>query len=245
MKEQIKELYDSGAVATKKSIKDLRILHTNISPVMNYFRKRKVQTAIALGKFKKGSKILDVGCNMGQYTTLFAALGFKMVGVDLSDKALGLAKENAKLLNLNIDYFQADVEQLGMFSENSFDGIVSFSALRYLSDLKIALQQIHRVSKKGGIIALDFPNKHCPWFKILKNKFGIGNHINDHFYTVKELSVLFKEAGFSDFEAKKIMFTHYTFNPVLLKLYKVIDFFFERTIFIKEAAAIIVCKGIK
>jgi ubiquinone/menaquinone biosynthesis C-methylase UbiE len=245
MKEQIKAIYDGNALRAKSNAEDIGNLHKNISPVMSYFRGRKVQTALDLGKFKKGSKLLDVGCNTGQYTTLFEALGFEMAGVDLSDKAIELAKENAKSLNLNIDYFQADVENLSMINENSFDGVVSFSALRYLSNLKVALQQLHRATKKGGVVTLDFPNKHCPWFNILKNHFGVGNHINDHFYTVKELSQLFKEAGFSGFEARKIMFTHYTFNPAFLKLYRAIDFLLERTILIKETAAIIVCKGIK
>jgi SAM-dependent methyltransferase len=245
MKEQIKEIYDGNALRAIGKVKDASELHKHISTVMKYFRERKVQTALDLGKFEKGSKILEVGCNTGQYTTLFEALGYEMVGIDLSDKAIELAKENAKLLNLNITYFQADVEKLSMINENSLDGIVSFSALRYLSDLKIALKQLYRVTKKGGVVALDFPNRHCPWFNILKNYFGVGNHINDHFYTTRELSTLFKEAGFSGFEARKILFTHYTFNPAFLNLYKAVDFLFERTAFIKETAAIIVCKGIK
>jgi ubiquinone/menaquinone biosynthesis C-methylase UbiE len=245
IKEQIKELYDSNALRAKSRAKDVRDLHENISPVMKYFRGRKVQTALTLGKFKYGSKLLEVGCNTGQYTTLFGALGYQMSGVDLSDNAIELAKENSKSLNLNIDYFQADVEKLSMLEENSFDGIVSFSALRYLSDLKIAFKEIHRVTKKGGVVVLDFPNKHCPWFNILKNRFGVGNHINDHFYTIKVLSTLFEEAGFSGFEARKILFTHYTFPPAFLPIYEAIDFTLERTAFIKEAAAIIVCKGIK
>ena len=114
-----------------------------------------------------------------------------------------------------------------------------------MSNLEIALQQMHRVTKKGGFISIDFPNKYCPWFNILKNRFGIGDHINDHFYSVKELRTLLKETGYSDFKARKILFTHYTFNPAFLKLYKFIDFILERTILVKEAAAIIVCRGIK
>ena len=33
MKEQIRDLYDSGALATKNNIKDVRDLHEDISPV--------------------------------------------------------------------------------------------------------------------------------------------------------------------------------------------------------------------
>jgi SAM-dependent methyltransferase len=245
MKEQIKEIYDGNASRAKSNTKEVSDLHKNISPVMKYFRDRKVQAALSLGAFEKGGKILDVGCNTGQYTTLFDALGYKMVGVDLSDIAVNLAKENAKSLNLKIDYLHADVEKLEMLNENTFDGVVSFSALRYLSGLKVALQQIYRVTKKGGVVTLDFPNRHCPWFNILKNYFGVGNHVNDHFYTTKEMAAIFAEAGFSGFEAKKIMFTHYTFNPAFLKMYKIVDSLFEQTPYIKEMAAIIVCKGIK
>ena len=245
VKKEIRELYDKYAIATKNKIENVGDLHKNISPVMRYYRNRKVQTAVTLGKFKKGSKILEIGCNTGQYTTLFNKLGYKMVGVDLSEKAIELAKENNQLLNLNIEYFQADVEYLSLFKENSFDGVVSFSTLRYVSNLNKALKEINRVTKKGGKITLDFPNKYCPWFSILKKYFGLGKHINDHSFSINELSNLFQEAGFSEIEARKIMFTHYTFKPAFLNLYRLIDFLFEKTFFLKETAAIIVCKGIK
>ena len=245
VKKEIRELYDKYAIATKNKIENVGDLHKNISPVMRYYRNRKVQTAVTLGKFKKGSKILEIGCNTGQYTTLFNKLGYKMVGVDLSEKAIELAKENNQLLNLNIEYFQADVEYLSLFKENSFDGVVSFSTLRYVSNLNKALKEINRVTKKGGKRTLDFPNKYCPWFNILKKYYGLGRHINDHFFSTNELTNLFRETGFSEIEARKILFTHYTFKPAFLNFYRMIDFLFEKTFFIKETAAIIVCKGIK
>ena len=245
VKKEIKELYDGYAISANKKIANIGDLHKNISPVMRYYRNRKVQTAVALGNFKKGSKILDIGCNTGQYTTLFNNLGYKMVGVDLSAQAIELAKENDKFLNLNIEYFQADVENLSLFKKNTFDGVVSFSTLRYVSNLPKALREINRVTKKGGKIALDFPNKYCPWFNILKKYYGLDKHINDHFFSIKEISNLFQEAGFSEIETRKIMFTHYTFKPAFLHLYRLIDFLFEKTFFIKETAAIIVCKGKK
>ena len=245
VKEEIREKYDKGALATKNQIKNLADLHKNISPVMRYYRMRKVQTFLALGNFKKGSKILDIGCNTGQYTTLLNDLGYKMFGIDLSKEAIELAKENNKQLNLNIEYFQADVENLNIFKENSFDGVVSFSTLRYVSNLKKALKEIYRVTKKGGKITLDFPNKHCPWFNILKKYYGLDRHINDHFFSTNELRNLFREVGLSEIKTRKILFTHYTFKPAFLNFYRMIDFLFEKTFFIKETAAIIVCKGIQ
>ena len=186
---------------------------------MQYYRNRKVQTAVTLGNFKEGSRILEIGCNAGQYTTLFNNLGYKMIGIDLSEKAIELAKENNKLLNLNIEYFQADVENISIFKDNSFDGVISFSTLRYVSNLNKALKEINRVTKKGGKVTLDFPNKYCPWFSILKKNFGLDQHVNDHFFSKNELINLFEEAGFSEIEARKIMFTHYTFKSALKKYF--------------------------
>lgn len=244
-KQEIKEKYDKSAGKIKESGK-IMTLHNDVSPVMKYFRLRKVEAAIQLANFDKGAKILEVGSNMGQYTILFAKKGFSMVGIDISDKAVEVAKNNARMLGFNdIEYHPMDVEDLNLFKDETFDGAVSFSTLRYVPNLKKSLDEIFRVTKKNGTVVLDFPNKHCPWFRLLKNKFGVENHIYDHFYSEKELKGLFEETGFQNIETKKIMFTHYTFNSKFLGIYKTIDAIGEHTFFIKELAAIILCKGIK
>ena len=245
-KKEIKKRYDNFIERMNQDPEKIRDLHRDVSPAMKYFRQRKFKSALQLGRFKKGDRILEIGSNTGQYTTLFSEKGFQIVGIDLSDKAVEIAKKNAQLLNLkNVEYFPADVEDLSLFENGTFDGVVSFSTLRYVSNLKKALREIFSVTKKNGTVVLDFPNKYCPWFKLLKNRFGVENHICDHFYSAKELVSLFKEIGFENIEIKKIMFTHYTFNPSFLELYKIIDLIGEHTFFIKELAAIILCKGLK
>ena len=242
---EIKRKYDQTAEKIEKKLAKIENLHKDVSPVMQYFRRRKVETALNLGRFKSGSRLLDVGSNMGQYTTLLAERGFQMSGIDLSDKAIEIAKKNSQMLDYNIDYFQADAENLKLFKDEIFDGVVSFSTLRYVPNLKKAVREIYRVTKKNGTVVLDFPNRYCPWFSLLKNKFGVENHIYDHFFSARELTALFEEVGFDNIETKKIMFTHYTFKPNFLKLYRFIDKLGERTFLIKELAAIILCKGVK
>lgn len=245
-KNEIRTRYDTMAERIQQYTTNIKNLHSDVSPVMKYFRQRKVETALSLARFKKGSRLLEIGSGIGQYTTIFAERGFQMLGIDLSGKAVEVAKTNAQMSNFkNIDYFQADVENLDLFEDERFDGVVSFSTLRYVPNLKKALKEIYRVTRKNGVVALDFPNRLCPWFKLLKNKFGVENHIHDHFYSGRELTSLFKESGFKNIETKTIMYTHYTFPPKLLKLYKIIDSIAEHTLFIKELAAIVICKGIK
>lgn len=245
IKTEIKKKYDTFAENMYQDSKKVQYIHEQVSPVLKYFRRRKVEAALELGKFRKGDRILEIGSNVGQFTTLLAERGFSMTGIDLSDKSVEIAKKNAQMLNLNIDYFTLDTEDLQLFQNQTFDGTVSFSTLRYVPNIKKALQEIFRVTKKGGAIVIDFPNRHCPWFTLLKNRFGVENHIHDHFYSAKELNKLFQEIGFTNIETRKIMFTHYTFPPRLLGLYKIIDSIGERVPLVKESAAIIFCKGVK
>jgi ubiquinone/menaquinone biosynthesis C-methylase UbiE len=245
-KNQIKAKYDGAAETIEHDLIKIENIHKNISPVLKYFRRRKVETALNLARFRPGSKLLDVGSNMGQYTTLFAERGFQMVGIDLSDKAIEIAKKNAQMLDYkHLEYFQADTEDLNLFEDETFDGVLSFSTLRYVPNLRKAVKEIHRVTKNNGTAVLDFPNKYCPWFTLLKNKFGVEDHIYDHFFSAKRIVSLFAEVGFCNINTKKIMFTHYTFRPEYLKLYKLVDSVGERLFLIKECAGIILCKGDK
>jgi 2-polyprenyl-3-methyl-5-hydroxy-6-metoxy-1,4-benzoquinol methylase len=245
VKTEIKEKYDNFAEKMYREQEKIRSMHKEVSRVLKYFRQRKLDTALKLAGFKPQDKILEVGSNVGQFTTMLARKGLVMTGIDLSDKSVEIAKKNAAMLNLKIDYFTQDAEDLFLLKNETFDGVVSFSTLRYVPNLQGALKAIYRVTKKGGAVVLDFPNRHCPWFSLLKNKFGVEDHIHDHFYTAKELIRLFSETGFSDVEIKKILFTHYTFPDRFLALYKTIDSIAENMPFIKECSAIIFCKGIK
>jgi len=245
-KDEIKDIYDGYAEGIAKNSAGVKYIHTDISSVMRYYRNRKIEAALLLGKFAKGSTLLEVGSNTGQYTTMLAGKGFSMVGIDLSGKAIEIGKENARLSNIkNIDYHVCDAENLYMFKDSTFDGAVSFSTLRYVPDLRKALKEIYRVIKSGEAAVLDFPNKYCPWFKLLKTRFGVNNHIYDNFYSGSELKTLFVEAGFRNIETRKILFTHYRFDPKFLNVYKAIDLIGENVPLIRECAAIILCKGIK
>lgn len=246
IKLEIKNKYDAFADSTYEDSEKLKYIHHEVSSVLKYFRHRKIETTLELGKFRRGDKILEIGSNVGQNTTMLADKGLHVTGIDISDKSIEIAKKNAEALNIeNIRYFAADAENLSLFDSEIFDGVVSFSALRYVPNLKQALKEIFRVTKRGGTIVLDFPNKHCPWFALLKNRFGVENHIHDNFYTKNELTNLYNEIGFKNIETKKILFTHYTFKPEFLTFYKILDSIGENTWPLKEFAAIIFCKGVR
>src|SRR5262245_60731954 len=69
-------------------------------PSLASFRRRKIETAIALGRFPAGATIAEIGCGTGDYTFLFARLGFKMIGVDLSPRSIETARAKASIIGL-------------------------------------------------------------------------------------------------------------------------------------------------
>lgn len=252
IKKKMQQRYDEFAYVAEKEIEsattsdEARQVLEKVRPALLYFRSRKIQTALSLGKFKEKDNILEIGSNMGQYTFPLAKYGFNILGTDISNKAIEVADKRANILQIhNVRFLQQDAENLSVISGNAYDGVVSFSTLRYLPNLDKALSEIYRVLKPSGRAVLDFPNLYCPWFKYLKNLAGVENHFHDHFYSSSQIGVFMQEAGFKDVEIKRILFTPTVTPTALLPFFKAADFFGERVPLINITAAIIMVKGVK
>lgn len=236
VKDDLKKKYDKEAEIYDKDYSTL---------AGNYFMWRKIKTALFLGSFKKGSRILEVGCANGPYTFELGKLGFEMTGLDLSPECIKYANEKAKKIGINnIEFIEGDAENLAMFSDNAFDGVVSFSCLRYVPNPQKAVNEIFRVVKKHNAVVLDFPNKRSPWFNYLKPWLMGGGHIHDHHYSTREANSFLQKAGFREIRVKRILFTPKSINPGLLRVMKGIDIIGEAPI-LNQFAAIIMCTGKK
>ena len=66
----------------------------------------------------RGLKILDLGCGTGKYSKLFYELGFDITGVDLSEKAIEIARNNYPYIKFKV----GDATNLP-FHANSFEVI--------------------------------------------------------------------------------------------------------------------------
>ena len=97
--------------------------------------------------------ILDVGCAKGFMIFDFERLipGISVRGVDISNYAI----ENAKS-EVREKCSVANAMKLP-FADNSFDIVISITTLHNLEieDLKVSLNEIQRVSKRGSFITLD------------------------------------------------------------------------------------------
>lgn len=95
----------------------------------------------------RGKLVLDYGCGNGIHTIAIAKMGVKkVIGIDLSEKSLEIARRLAP----NVEFLAMDCEKME-FPDNYFDVIFdggTFSSL----DLKLALPELARVLKPGGIL---------------------------------------------------------------------------------------------
>lgn len=98
---------------------------------------------------KPHGKILDIGCAAGRYSRALKDKGFEVVGIDLSEELLKIAKKE----NPDIPFILADMRKLPFLNE-SFDSVCAIAVLHHLEkhDMDGALQEMRRVLKPGGIL---------------------------------------------------------------------------------------------
>ena len=101
----------------------------------------------------KNSRILDVGCAKGFMLYDFQKVipNIKVSGIDISEYAIDNAKDKVR------EFLQVANATKLPFEDNSFDLVISLTTLHNLNkeDMKIALKEIMRVSKKDAFITLD------------------------------------------------------------------------------------------
>ena len=108
---------------------------------------RITKKAIDKWKLPKGSKVLDVGCGLGETMEyLEKEYGFVCSGIELSMERIKEAKERNQ--DLNISY--GDGEFLDGFQSFSFDGLTMECVLSVINMPEEALHEAYCVLKKGG-----------------------------------------------------------------------------------------------
>jgi len=99
-----------------------------------------------------GMRVLDAGCGTGVVAVTAARLGAIVKGADLTPELLVRARENAQIANVNVDWTEADVEQLP-FADGEFDAVLSQFAHMFAPRPDVAVSEMLRVLRPGGTLA--------------------------------------------------------------------------------------------
>ena len=103
--------------------------------------------------FTPNSTVVDLGCGTGEDAIFMALQGHQVSAIDISQKALDLAKEKAKKAGIKINLQQADFLNLPL-DDASVDFINDRGSLHLLdeADWPELAKEIQRVLKPGGML---------------------------------------------------------------------------------------------
>lgn len=134
--EVYRELYDPGSKVTRAEVNGI----------------------IKMLQLKPGDKVLDIPCGYGRHCKFFAQKGYKITGVDLSNKLMEIAK--AKYNHPNITYIKGDMTGINL--REKFDVClnlyISFGFYRNNNDNLRVLKNVSRHLKPGGKFLLELVN---------------------------------------------------------------------------------------
>jgi ubiquinone/menaquinone biosynthesis C-methylase UbiE len=109
-------------------------------------------------KFIRGKKrVLEVGCGEGSKLQWLCAGNEEVVGVDISETAIKLAKSQ----HPELTFIQADAGELP-FTDNYFNVAYSAFVLEHLTEPEKVVEEMIRVVRSRGLIAIIAPNFGAP-----------------------------------------------------------------------------------
>jgi len=109
-----------------------------------------------------GIRLLDVGCGSGVLTEYLAAKGVESFGLDLNPEAVSFASH--RRFAKGPWYVCSSALELS-FQDKMFDAACCFEVLEhlYVDQARQVLQEIFRVLRTGGRLAVTTPNYRSPW----------------------------------------------------------------------------------
>ena len=174
----------------------------------------------------KGKKMLEIGCGAGIDLVRFAREGADVIGIDLAEVSIDLARKNFAQRDLQGEFHVMD-GQSTTFEDNRFDVVYAHGVLQYTADAPAMMREIYRVLKPGGEAIFMVYNR-ISWLNFMKNIVKVDLEHEDApvfmTYSIKEFKTLLN--GFDKVEVVPERF------PVKTKLHKGLKAFLYNNIFV-------------
>lgn len=118
-------------------------------------------------------RILEVGCGTGTDLVRFALGRARIIGIDLAERSVRLARRNVELHRLAADGLcVADGEALP-FVDNHFDMVYAHGVIQYTANPVRLVAEAHRVLKPGGLAIFMVYNRYS-WLTVLSTLTRVG-----------------------------------------------------------------------
>lgn len=172
----------------------------------------------------RGKHVLDVGCGGGILSESMAARGASVTGIDLSDKALGVARMHLYESGQCVEYHLASAEDFAAAHPAAFDVVTCLEMLEHVPDPASIVQACAGLLKPGGYAFFATINRSpkAYLFAVIGAEYVLGilprgTHDYTKFVRPAELAGFCRAAGLEPSEI-----TGMTHNP-LSKTYSLVD----------------------
>ena len=135
---------------------DVRSMFDGVAPVYDAMNRLTTagldgrwRTLAARAAVRPGDRVLDACCGTGDLALAAEAEGGEVTGLDFAERML----DRARRKSAGIDWVQGDVLALP-FPDESFDAVTIGFGLRNVEDRAGALQELRRVLRPGGRVAI-------------------------------------------------------------------------------------------
>ena len=123
--------------------------------------------------------ILDIACGTGRFFKLYHG---KIYGIDISEDMLKEAKKRKGNLILK----KADGENIP-YKNDFFDVSITSQFIKHTPFYQNVIKEMARVTKKGGAIIIDFPNRYSITYPITKIRIKLGKLRHYNFFSFNDI----------------------------------------------------------
>lgn len=166
----------------------------------------------------KGKKVVDIGCGGGILSDSMARKGAQVLGIDLADKALKVAKLHALEAGTpGVRYQAISAEALAEAEPESYDVVTCMEMLEHVPDQASIVRACARLAKPGGWVFFSTINRNPKAFlfaivgaEYVLNLLPRGTHEYLKFIKPSELAAWTRAAGLSLVETRGLEYNPFT-----------------------------------